>query len=304
MLILGIETSCDETSVALVEDGKKELINIVSSQVDVHAEFGGVVPELACRHHLETINPLLDKAMKESRKSWSDIDAVAVTNGPGLVGAVLIGVAVAKAIAFSLNVPLIGVNHLEGHIYANYLEEGELYFPSIVILVSGGHTELILVKGHGEYEIVGQTRDDAAGEAFDKVARMLGLGYPGGPVIDKISKTGNASLIKFPRAMLEDKESLDFSFSGLKTAVVHYLRSSEGSSSEKADVAAAFQEAVADVLVIKTIRAARKYNVRHVMLAGGVARNSYLRQEMLERCKVNGVTVHLPAPIYLSLIHI
>ena len=300
MLILGIESSCDETAVALVEDGKNQLVNLVASQMDVHSEFGGVVPELACRRHLEVINPLIEAAMAKARYKLSDVDAVAVTHGPGLVGALLVGVATAKALAYVLEVPLIGVNHLEGHIYANYLEEGVINFPALVLLVSGGHTSLIHVKGHGNYTIVGETRDDAAGEAFDKVARMLGLGYPGGPVIDRISKEGNPSAVDFPRAMTGKKDNFDFSFSGLKTSAVYFLRSEKGATTPKADVAAGFQEAVVDVLTLKTIRAARHLGVKHVMVAGGVGRNSRLRKVMQSRCRKAGLSLHLPLPEYCT----
>jgi len=297
MLIFGIETSCDETSVALVEDGKKTLVNLVRSQLGVHRDFGGVVPELACRKHLELINPLILEAFARTRKNWKDIDAVAVTSGPGLVGAVLIGVASAKAISFALDIPLIGVNHLEGHIYANYLEEGYIPFPSIALLVSGGHTSLILVKDHGKYEILGETRDDAAGEAFDKVARMLHLGYPGGPLIDRLSKEGEAGKIQFPRAMMERKDNFDFSFSGLKTSVVYYLKSDEGKKARIADIARGFQDAVVDVLVTKTIRAAKKYSTRDILLAGGVARNSALREKMTKEAKKRKINMHIPSLI-------
>jgi len=300
MLILGIETSCDETAAALVEDGKKEIISLVSSQMDIHGEFGGVVPELACRRHVDVLNPMLDKIFDKTGKKWSDLDAVAVTSGPGLVGALLIGVATAKAAAFSLDLPLIGVNHLEGHVYANYLQEGKFHFPSIVLLVSGGHTLLILVEGHGHYRILGKTLDDAAGEAFDKVARMLGLGYPGGPSIDKISRKGDPGRIHFPRAMMEDRENLDFSFSGLKTSVTYFLRSDEGKKANIEDIAASFQAAVVDVLIAKALRAAKKYKVKHLMLAGGVGRNSSLRQKLEKKCHRIGLQVHLPAPKYCT----
>lgn len=297
MLILGIESSCDETGVALVEDGTIIKCNLIFSQLDLHRDFGGVVPELACRKHLEIINPMLDRALVGSGIDWKDIDAVAATSGPGLVGAVLIGVAAAKAVSFSLNIPLIGVNHLEGHIYANYLEEGSIPFPCVMLLVSGGHTSLILVKDHGDYEILGQTRDDAAGEAFDKVARMLELGYPGGPIINNLAKEGDREKIHFPRAMMERKDDFDFSFSGLKTSVVYYLKSKEGKEASKPDIAAGFQEAVVDTLVTKAIRAARKLKVGHILLGGGVARNSRLREEMENRAKKHHLKVHIPSPI-------
>jgi N6-L-threonylcarbamoyladenine synthase len=300
MLILGIETSCDETSVALVENGEKSLVNLVTSQMDIHADFGGVVPELACRRHVEVLNPLLKKALKSTNLEWKDIDAVSVTNGPGLVGAVLIGVAAAKALSYSLKIPIIGVNHLEGHIYANYLQEGSLFFPSLVMLVSGGHTMLILVRDHGDYEIVGETRDDAAGEAYDKVARMLGLGYPGGPIIDKLGKTADREKVRFPRAMMEQKDNFDFSFSGLKTAVVYFLKSEESKKVTQAEIAAGFQEAVVDVLVTKAVRAAQKFGVKSILLAGGVARNSRLREELVSRCEKNNLKAYLPAPEYCT----
>ncbi|MFP4498890.1 MAG: tRNA (adenosine(37)-N6)-threonylcarbamoyltransferase complex transferase subunit TsaD [Vulcanimicrobiota bacterium] len=300
MLILGIESSCDETSVALVEDGKNAIANLVSSQINIHSEFGGVVPELACRRHVEVINPLLDKLFKDSHYKLEQVDAVAVTNGPGLVGALLIGVAAAKAIAFSINIPLIGVNHLEGHIYANYLEEGKLNFPAVVLLVSGGHTTIFMVKGHGDYEIVGETKDDAAGEAYDKVARMLGLGYPGGPVIDKLAKEGQPGKVAFPRAMMEKKDNFDFSFSGLKTAVVYFLKDEKNKDIPAAHIARGFQDAVVDVLVKKTLRAAEKHGVGHIMLAGGVGRNSQLRSELVKAGKKRGMEVHLPSPEYCT----
>lgn len=297
MLILGIESSCDETSVALVRDGREVLANSIISQMDIHGDFGGVVPELACRRHLEVINPLLEKTLKDNGLSWKDLDAIAVTSGPGLVGAVLIGVAVAKALAYLLNIPLIGVNHLEGHIYGNYLEEGRIEFPSMALLVSGGHTSLILVRDHGIYEIIGETLDDAAGEAYDKVARMLNLGYPGGPIIDRMARDGDPNKIFFPRAMMENRSNFDFSFSGLKTAVVYYLKTPEGQNADKADVCAGFQSAVVDVLVTKTMRAVKKYGVKNILLAGGVARNSSLRENMARSARKAGVNLSVPSLI-------
>lgn len=297
MLILGIESSCDETSVAIVEDGSKIIVNLILSQMDLHRDFGGVVPELACRRHLEMINPLLETAISKAGIGWKDIDAVAVTSGPGLVGAVLIGVAAAKALAYSLNKPLIGVNHLEGHIYANLLAEGAIPYPAMVLLVSGGHTSLILAKGHGDYQLIGQTKDDAAGEAYDKIARMLNLGFPGGPVVDKAAQKGDRNAISFPRAMMENKSNFDFSFSGLKTAVIYYLRSDKGKNAKIEDISACFQEAVVDVLVTKTIRAAKKFNTPHILMGGGVACNSRLREEMEIRGNKEGIKVHVPSPV-------
>jgi N6-L-threonylcarbamoyladenine synthase len=249
---------------------------------------------------MEVINPLLDEALSRAGVGWKDVDAVAVTHGPGLVGALLVGVAAAKAIAFSLQIPLVGVNHLEGHIYANYLEEGSMPFPSVVLLVSGGHTSLILVRGHGQYGIIGETRDDAAGEAFDKLARMLGLGYPGGPVIDRLARQGSREAIAFPRPMTEKRDDFEFSFSGLKTAAVNFLRSPESAGVSKEDVCASFQEAVVDVLVTKAVRAARMHGAGHVLLAGGVGRNSRLRERLAEGCHAAGMTAHLPGPDFCT----
>lgn len=295
--IVGIETSCDETSVSVVENGRTILSNIVSSQMDVHKRFGGVVPEVASRRHVENITRVLEEALQEAKVTLKDIDAIAVTKGPGLVGALLIGVAAAKALSFAHQIPLLGVHHIAGHIYANRLVE-EIVFPSLTLIVSGGHTELILMKEHGSYEILGETRDDAAGEAYDKVARSLQLPYPGGPHIDRLAQQGKAS-IPFPRSWLE-KDSYDFSFSGLKSAVLNYLHNAEqrGEQIVVEDVAASFQESVVEVLVTKAIRAAQAYKVKQVLLAGGVAANLALRSKLTEECQKNKLPLLIP-PIAL-----
>lgn len=291
MKILAIETSCDETAVAVVEDGHRVLANLVSSQVEAHKVFGGVVPEIASRKHLEIINHLLAEAVAQAEITFADVDAVAVTYGPGLVGALLVGVSVAKALALALGVPLIAVNHLMGHIYANFLAYPELKFPFVCLVVSGGHTDLVLARDHGDFEILGRTRDDAAGEAFDKVARLLGLGYPGGPAIDNLARQGNPEAIAFPRAFLGDG-NLDFSFSGLKTAVMNCVRR-EGEKFSPADIAASFQKAVVDVLVEKAFEAVERAGVKTLLIAGGVAANSYLRQRLAAEAPEKGVEVKL-----------
>ncbi len=275
-LILAIETSCDETAVAIVENGTKILANAVASQIESHKRFGGVVPEIASRHHVEQITLVIEEAMKEAAVTWQDIDAIAVTEGPGLVGALLIGVNAAKALAFAHDLPLINVHHIAGHIYANRLVE-ELAFPLVALVVSGGHTELIFMQEHGSYEVIGETRDDAAGEAYDKVARTLDLPYPGGPHIDRLAHQGGVT-IDFPRAWLEP-ESYDFSFSGLKSAVINTLHNAKqrGEELKAEDVAASFQASVIDVLVEKTARAAEQYEANQVLVAGGVAANKGLR---------------------------
>jgi N6-L-threonylcarbamoyladenine synthase len=289
--ILGIETSCDETAAAVVSDGRVVRSNVVSSQVDLHARFGGVVPEVAGRAHESIIMPVVVEALVEAATEDSEIDAVAVTRGPGLVGSLLIGVAAAKALALVWDVPCIGVNHLEAHLYAALLEEPDLELPVVVLLVSGGHTMLVLFEGHGRYRLLGSTLDDAAGEAFDKVARYLGLGYPGGPAIDLISNEGDPTAVQFTRAMMHD--GLDFSFSGMKTAVINHVRSNPDVGT--ADVAASFQAAVVDVLVHKTRRAAEQHNARGVCLAGGVAANSLLRERTLDLCTEGGFQGFLPS---------
>jgi len=297
MLVIGIETSCDETAVALVEDGVRVRSNVIGSQVDRHRPYGGVVPEIAARAHLELLLPALDRALVEAGATYDDLDAVAVTAGPGLVGALLVGVAGAKALALAHGLPLIGVNHLEGHLYANQLEFGLLAPPLLGLIVSGGHTSLILLKEDGTFVTVGATLDDAAGEAFDKVARFLGLPYPGGPEIDRLAISGDPGAIAFPRALLHDG-SYDFSLSGLKTAVVRELRRREvkGEEVDLADVAASFQEALVEVSVRKTVSAARAYGVEQVTVVGGVAANSRLRAAMAEACTTAGLRLLIPPP--------
>jgi N6-L-threonylcarbamoyladenine synthase len=296
--ILAIETSCDETSAAVVKNGREVLSNIISSQIDIHKKFGGVVPEVASRKHLENISIVIDEALSESGTSLKDMDAVAVTCGPGLVGALLIGLSTAKAIAYSSNLPFIGVNHIEGHIAANYIEHKELEPPFICLVASGGHSHIVHVVNYNSYEILGRTRDDAAGEAFDKIARALGLGYPGGPLLDKLAVSGNREAIDFPRAFLEEG-SLDFSFSGLKSAVLNYMNSKKMRNEEvnSADIAASFQEAVADVLSAKLVKAALDKKSEYAVLAGGVASNSRLRELMRQRGEQAGIKVLYPSPI-------
>jgi N6-L-threonylcarbamoyladenine synthase len=282
MLLLGIETSCDETAAAVVEDGKTILSSVVSSQVEVHHRYGGVVPELASRKHIESIVPVVREAIDTSEKSSADIDGIAVTQGPGLAGALLVGFSFAKAYAYALNIPWVGVNHLEAHINSVFLEKGYPPFPFVALLASGGHTAIYHVTGHTSIELMGQTRDDAAGEAFDKVAKILDLGYPGGVVIDSLAKDGNPEKIKFPRSYLE-KSSYDFSFSGIKTAVNRYVSTHQESVPEQIpDIVAGFQEAVVDVLAYKVLNAAREKGCRHVALVGGVAANSRLRAKVAE----------------------
>jgi len=315
MKVLGIETSCDETAAAVVQDGRQILSNVIASQVDIHTRFGGIVPEVASRQHLLAVIPIIQEAMAQAQSCWNDLDAIAVTIGPGLAGSLLVGINIAKAIALAQGLPILGINHLEGHIYANWLEGREADFPVICLIVSGGHTDLLLMMEHGEYQPLGRTRDDAAGEAFDKVARILGLGYPGGPAIEQAALSGNGSLYHLPRAWL--KGSDDFSFSGLKTAVLRLVEEQsekaarleettpmsediplkrEGTveESEKADIAASFQEAVADVLVTKTVAAAKRLEARQIMLCGGVASNHLLRHMMAER---SHLPVLIPSPV-------
>jgi len=293
--VLGIETSCDETAVAVVEDGRWVRANLVSSQTHLHERFGGVVPEVASRAHVEAINPMIDLAMQEADMRVGDVDGVAVTIGPGLVGALLVGMAAAKAVALALGVPFIGVNHLEGHIYANWLDHGPIDEPFVCFLVSGGHTMLVYVPEPFHYEVLGQTLDDAAGEAFDKIARFMGLGFPGGPALDSLARKGNPAAIRFPRAMA-DSGDFDFSLSGLKTAVVRHLTAARGRGEEPRpeNVAASFQEAVVDVQVAKTIAAAQAKGVRTIVLGGGVVANSRLRELMAERAKEHGYELVIP----------
>lgn len=297
IIILGIETSCDETAVAFVKNGKEILANVVASQIEIHKRFGGVVPEIASRHHVEQITYVLDQAMQEAAVTWEDIDAIAVTEGPGLVGALLVGVNAAKAIAFAKHKPLIGVHHIAGHIYANRLEQ-EFQFPLLALIVSGGHTELVLMKEHGTYELIGETRDDAAGEAYDKVARMLNLPYPGGPQIDRLAESGKET-IDFPRAWLEP-DSYDFSFSGLKSSVINKIHNAKqrGEQLKFEDIAASFQASVVDVLTTKTVRAAKQYKVKQVIVAGGVAANKGLRNAMEREFSKLEIPLQIP-PLHL-----
>lgn len=297
-LILAIESSCDETAAAVVKNGRAVLSNIISSQIDLHTLYGGVVPEIASRKHTEQINQVIEEALKKANVTLKDIDAIAVTYGPGLVGALLVGVSAAKAISFATKIPLVGVHHIEGHISANYIENKELEPPFVCLVVSGGHSHLVNVIDYGKYEILGRTRDDAAGEAFDKVARAIGLGYPGGPKIDKVSYEGNPEAIHFPRAKVEGSV-YDFSFSGLKSAVLNYLNSCEmkGEPYVQADIAASFQKAVVDVLVEHSMQAIDEFKVKKFAIAGGVASNSHLRSALEEACAKKGVVFYKPSPI-------
>lgn len=296
--ILGIETSCDETSAAVVKNGREVLSNIISSQIDLHAEYGGVVPEIASRKHVELILPVIDSALSRAGVTLNDIDGIAVTYGPGLVGALLVGVSAAKAIAAALDKPLIRVHHIEGHIAANYIAHPDLKPPYICLVASGGHSHIILVKDYLDFKILGRTRDDAAGEAFDKIARVLGLGYPGGPAVDKQAKLGNPDAIHFPRVNFPG-ESLDFSFSGLKTAVINYVNHARQTGKELniPDICASFQQAVVDVLVDHTIKAATSEKVKTIALAGGVASNSLLRQQLEKKAKKSGLKYLYPPPV-------
>jgi N6-L-threonylcarbamoyladenine synthase len=293
MIILGIETSCDETAAAVVEDGRRILSSVIASQVDVHHEYGGVVPEIAARKHIEAIVPVVDSAMSESGISLADIDAVAVTQGPGLVGALLVGFSFAKALAFGRGIPYVGVNHLEGHITSAFLSDNPPEFPYVALLVSGGHTSIYHVTSHTDFQLMGQTRDDAVGEAYDKVSKMLDLGYPGGRVIDELAKQGNPSRIPFPRAWL-DKSTFDFSFSGIKSAVRRYVADHSDYKENIADIVAGFQESAVDVLVYKLIHAALEKDCRHISIVGGVAANSRLRAVAMERGSKKGLSVHIP----------
>lgn len=299
--ILAIESSCDETAASVVKNGRQVLSNIISSQIDLHTLYGGVVPEIASRKHIEKINQVIEEALKEAGVTLGDVTAIAVTYGPGLVGALLVGVSAAKALAFAMDKPLVGVHHIEGHISANYIENKQLEPPFVCLVVSGGHTHLVIVKDYGEYEILGCTRDDAAGEAFDKVARAIGLGYPGGPKIDKLSKQGNPDAVKFPRAKV-DGSDYDFSFSGLKSAVLNYLNSCEmkGISVNHADVAASFQKAVTDVLVEHSLHAVKAYGYDKFAIAGGVASNSSLRAAFETACRNQDITFFHPSPIFCT----
>ena len=303
MLVLGIDTSCDDTSASVVEDGKKILSNIVSNQSDIHAKYGGIVPELASRRHIEMIQPVVDEALRAAGAQLSDISAVAVCHGPGLIGSLLIGCSFAKALCYSKDIPLVAVNHLEGHILSVFLETPSPKFPFLSLVVSGGHTSLYLARDYGLYNELGRTRDDAAGEAYDKVSKLLGLGYPGGPVIDRLARQGDPRAIDFPRAYLP--ETLDFSFSGMKTAVLNFMRSCAAGRDTRSDagdvklvenISASFQAAVIDVLVRKTEWAIRKKRVGNVTLSGGVAANSALRERIKKMAEERGVEVFVPPP--------
>lgn len=299
--ILAIESSCDETAAAVVKNGREVLSNVIYSQIALHTEYGGVVPEIASRKHIEKINQVIEQALVDADRKLDDMTAIAVTYGPGLVGALLVGVSTAKAISFASGIPLVGVHHIEGHISANFIENKDLEPPFICLVVSGGHSHLVVVKDYGEYEIIGRTRDDAAGEAFDKVARAIGLGYPGGPKIDRVSKEGNPEAIHFPRAKVGDAE-YDFSFSGLKSAVLNYLNSCQmkGKEINVADVAASFQKAVVDVLVEHSMDAVRKYHYKKFAIAGGVASNSSLREAFENACRKEGIEFYHPSPVYCT----
>ena len=301
IVILGIESSCDETAASVVRNGREVLSNVISSQIALHTLYGGVVPEIASRKHIEKINVVIEQALSEAQMTLDDLDAIGVTYGPGLVGALLVGVSEAKAIAYAKNLPLIGVHHIEGHISANYIENKDLEPPFACLVVSGGHTHLVIVKDYGKYEIVGRTRDDAAGEAFDKVARAIGLGYPGGPKIDRVSKEGNPDAIVFPRAKVADS-AYDFSFSGLKSAVLNYLNGCKMKNIPivQADVAASFQKAVVDVLVDHAMHAVEEYGFKKFAIAGGVASNSALRAAMEEACRKRGVVFYHPSPVFCT----
>jgi len=298
VLILAIESSCDETAAAVVKNGREVLSNVISSQIALHALYGGVVPEIASRKHIEKINVVIQTALDEAGVDLKNLDAIGVTYGPGLVGALLVGVAEAKAISYACGLPLVGVHHIEGHISANYIENRDLEPPFICLVVSGGHTHLVIVQDYGKYKILGQTRDDAAGEAFDKVARAIGLGYPGGPKIDKLAREGNPKAIYFPRAKVENAP-YDFSFSGVKSAVLNYLNGQQMKKEPivEADVAASFQQAVCDVLVSHTIQAAKDYQMPKIALAGGVASNSALRAAMKNACEQEQILLYHPSPI-------
>ena len=299
--ILGIESSCDETAASVVKNGREVLSNVISSQIDLHTLYGGVVPEIASRKHIERINHVIEEALTTANMTLDDLDAIGVTYGPGLVGALLVGVAEAKAISYAKKLPLVGVHHIEGHISANYIENPDLEPPFVCLVVSGGHTHLVVVRDYGKYEILGRTRDDAAGEAFDKVARAIGLGYPGGPKIDKISKEGNPEAIAFPRPKFEDSP-YDFSFSGLKSAVLNYLNGCQmkGIEVNRADVAASFQKAVCDVLVEHAMIAVKESGLNKFAIAGGVASNSALRAAFEKACAERQIEFYHPSPIFCT----
>lgn len=301
VLILAIESSCDETAAAVVKNGREVLSNVISSQIDLHTLYGGVVPEIASRKHIEKINQVIEEALSQAGVTLEEITAIGVTYGPGLVGALLVGVAEAKAIAYAAGKPLVGVHHIEGHVSANFIEHPDLEPPFVCLIVSGGHTHLVIVKDYGEFEIIGRTRDDAAGEAFDKVARAVGLGYPGGPKVDKTAKEGNKHVVEFPRAKVEGAP-YDFSFSGLKSAVLNYINHAKmtGQEIHVPDLVASFQNAVVDALVSRTVAAAKEYGYDKVAIAGGVASNSALRAEMKKACRKAHLSFYHPSPIFCT----
>lgn len=298
ILTLSVESSCDETSVAILKNGREVLSNIISTQIDTHKKFGGVVPEVASRKHVENIDIVVEEALSKAGVGFKDITHIAVTNGPGLVGALLVGLSYAKALSYALDIPLVGVNHIEGHLSANYIENKSLKPPFLTLIVSGGHTHLVEVRDYGDYKIIGKTKDDASGEAFDKVSRALGLGYPGGPIVDRLSKLGNKEAIDFPRACLRE-EGYDFSFSGIKSAVLNYINSKKMKNEEiiSEDVCASFQAAVVDVLVKKTIKVAEELGYNTITLSGGVACNSFLREEMDKAASEKNIKLVYPSPV-------
>lgn len=297
-LILGIESSCDETAAAVVKNGCEVLSNVINSQIELHKIYGGVVPEIASRKHIENISPVVDEALEKAGVGFDDIDAIAVTYGPGLVGALLVGVSYAKALAYALDKPLVPIHHIRGHITANYIAHPEVKTPYVCLVASGGHSHIVKVNSYSDFDVIARTRDDAAGEAFDKIARVLGLGYPGGPLIDKLAKEGKPHAVEFPRVKMAEG-SLDFSFSGVKTAVINYLHKAEQRNEQinKADIAASFQQAVCEALCTHTLTAALDSDVKTVALAGGVASNSALRTMMTEECAKHGISVIYPPPI-------
>ncbi|MGL5437764.1 MAG: tRNA (adenosine(37)-N6)-threonylcarbamoyltransferase complex transferase subunit TsaD [Lachnospiraceae bacterium] len=301
ILILAIESSCDETAASVVKNGREVLSNVISSQIELHTQFGGVVPEIASRKHIEKINQVITQALDDAGVTLDEVTAIGVTYGPGLVGALLVGVAEAKAIAFAADKPLIGVHHIEGHVSANYIEHPDLEPPFICLIVSGGHTHLVIVKDYGEFEIIGRTRDDAAGEAFDKVARAVGLGYPGGPKIDREAKQGNKHAIEFPRAKVEGAP-YDFSFSGLKSAVLNHINRANmtGEEINIPDLTASFQNAVVEALVSRAVLAAKEYGFDQLAIAGGVASNSALREALQEACTSEGIRFYYPSPVFCT----
>ena len=299
--ILAIESSCDETAAAVVKNGREVLSNIISSQIALHTLYGGVVPEIASRKHIEKINQVIEAALAEAKMTLEDMTAVAVTYGPGLVGALLVGVAEAKAVAYGAKKPLVGIHHIEGHVSANFIEHPDLEPPFVCLIVSGGHTHLVIVRDYGEFEIIGRTMDDAAGEAFDKVARAVGLGYPGGPKVDRAAREGNPHAIEFPRARVGGSE-YDFSFSGMKSAVLNYINQAQmkGETISVPDLCASFQNAVVDVLVSRAVAAAKEFSYDKLAIAGGVASNSALREGMRKACEREGLKLYYPSPIYCT----